>query len=232
MSLEVSLRLARGAFGLEVDVTLPDRGVTVLFGPSGSGKTTLLRCVAGLEPDAIGRVVVGGAVWMDREVGVDLPTHTRGVGYVFQEAALFPHLSVRENLEFGWTRTPPEVRALDVEEVAELMGLERLLSRTPGGLSGGERQRVAMARAVLAGPAALLLDEPLASLDRESRAVLLPYLRRLRERLEVPMLYVTHDEREAGRLADHVVLLREGRVEAEGGTDRLPRYDEEVPHGA
>lgn len=220
---EVALRLevARPGFALGLDERLPDPGVTVLFGASGSGKTTVLRCLAGLEASAEGRVVVGDQMWMDRAAGVEVPTHQRGVGYVFQEAALFPHLSVRGNLEFGFTRTPTGARLLPFDEVAALMGLGPLLDRGVAGLSGGERQRVAMARAVLAGPRLLLFDEPLASLDQASREVLLPYLVSLRDRLEVPMVYVTHDRQEAARLADRVLVMEAGAVVRRGGAEVL-----------
>lgn len=221
MTLELDLQLSREDFALDVRAELPGTGVTVLFGPSGSGKTTVLRCVAGLEPEVRGRVVVRGKTWMDREAGLSLPTHQRGVGYVFQEAALFPHLSVRGNLEFGWSRTPAGTARPPFDEVLELLGVGPLLDRPVPGLSGGERQRVAMARAVLAGPEVLLLDEPLASLDRASRDRIVPYLQRLREHLEVPLLYVTHDPVEGRRLADRVLLLERGERVALGGPELL-----------
>lgn len=227
--VELSLEVARKGFHLRVHERLPATGLTVLFGPSGSGKTTVLRCVAGLEPTVTGSVRVGGEVWLDREAGVELPTHARGVGYVFQEDALLPHLSVRGNLEFGWSRTPAKDRTLPFDEVVDLMGLGGLIDRAVPGLSGGERQRVAMARAVLAGPRMLLLDEPFASLDRASRRALLPYLEELRNRLEVPVLHVTHDPREAARLADHVVLLAGGEVVGRGDASVLPREEPDEP---
>lgn len=223
--VELAVAVSRRGFRLRLEERLPASGLTVLFGPSGSGKTTVLRCVAGLEPTVTGRVQVGDEVWLDREAGVEVPTHERGVGYVFQDAALFPHLSVRGNLAFGWNRTPPDDRTLAFDEVVEWMGLGGLIDRAVPGLSGGERQRVAMARAVLAGPRMLLLDEPFASLDRASRKALLPYLNELRGRLEIPVLHVTHDPREAAHLADHVLLLDDGQVVARGGPEVLPRED-------
>ena len=223
--VELAVAVTRDGFRLQVEERLPATGLTVLFGPSGSGKTTVLRCVAGLEPTATGRVRVAGETWLDREAGVEVPTHARGVGYVFQDAALFPHLDVRGNLEFGWRRTEPGSRTLPFDEVVGWMGLKGMLDRAVPGLSGGERQRVAMARAVLAGPRMLLLDEPFASLDRASRKALLPYLDALRTRLDIPVLHVTHDPREAARLADHVLLLEAGAVVARGGPEVLPRED-------
>jgi molybdate transport system ATP-binding protein len=221
-AVDLTLTVDRAGFRLRVEEQLPATGLTVLFGPSGSGKTTVLRCVAGLEPTATGRVCVGGEVWLDRDAGVEVPTHERGVGYVFQDAALFPHLDVRGNLEFGLQRTPVGDRELPFEEVVGWMGLEGLIDRDVRGLSGGERQRVAMARAVLAGPRMLLLDEPFASLDRASRRALLPYLEELRNRLAVPVLHVTHDP---ARLADHVLLLEAGEVTGRGGPEVLPREE-------
>ena len=218
------LELARSEFALDVDLTLPGHGVSALFGPSGSGKTTLLRALAGLERGARGRVSVNGEVWQDEgEKGVFVPTHHRALGYVFQEASLLPHLSVRANLEFGQKRIPPGERRvgakLDLDTVVGWLGLERLLERREvGALSGGERQRVAIGRALLASPRLLLMDEPLSALDAASRQEILPYLERLHDVLEVPLLYVSHAFDEVARLADHVVLLERGRVLA---SDRL-----------
>lgn len=226
--VELRVSLARDAFRLEVEERLPAQGLTVLFGPSGSGKTTVLRCVAGLESSATGTVRVGGEVWLDQDAGVEVPTHERGVGYVFQDAALFPHLTVRGNLEFGWKRTPARDRELPFDEVVDWMGLGPLIDRAVPGLSGGERQRVAMARAVLAGPRMLLLDEPFASLDRASRRALLPYLEKLRQQLDIPVLHVTHDPREAAHLADHVLLLEAGSVVGRGDASVIPQEDPDV----
>jgi molybdate transport system ATP-binding protein len=209
-------RLARGGFLLDVDFTLPARGVTGLFGPSGSGKTTLLRCVAGLERAPGGRFEVAGEVWQDEARGIFLPTHRRRVGYVFQEASLFAHLSVRRNLEYGLRRRPPAERRVSLEEAVEWLGLEPLLDRGPRALSGGEQQRVAIARALLASPRLLLMDEPLAALDAAARQEILPYLERLYASLATPILYVSHSATEVLRLADHLVLLRAGTVRAAG----------------
>ena len=211
------LALARGDFALDVDLVLPGRGVTALFGPSGSGKTTLLRSLAGLERAAQGRVSINGSVWQDETRFI--PPYRRALGYVFQEASLLPHLSVRANLEFGRQRVPPGERRVasnfDLDTVVGWLGLEQLLARRDvGELSGGERQRVAIGRALLACPKLLLMDEPLAALDSASREEILPYLERLHDVLDVPVLYVSHAFDEVARLADHVVLLNQGRVVA------------------
>ncbi|HHC73329.1 MAG TPA: molybdenum ABC transporter ATP-binding protein [Thiotrichales bacterium] len=219
MTLSARFRIARGAFVLEVDLELPVEGVTALFGPSGCGKTTLLRAIAGLESCHCGRLKVGHQVWQER--GHCLPTHRRAVGYVFQEANLFPHLSVRGNLEYGWKRAPAAERRVSFDQVVVLLGQEPLLERRIRGLSGGERQRVAIARALLASPRLLLMDEPLAALDEASRESLLESLERLRGTLAIPMLYVTHSQREVGRLADHLVLMEAGRIRASGPVEEL-----------
>lgn len=213
-ALELRILLERAGFLLDVDLTLPARGITAVFGPSGSGKTTLLRCVAGLEQPATARVVVAGEAWDDSARGLHLPTHRRPLGYVFQEASLFDHLDVAGNLDFGRRRAggPAEVLA----PLLELLGIAPLLRRWPHELSGGERQRVAIARALATQPSLLLLDEPLASLDLTRRREILPWLERLRDELRIPMLYVSHSGDEVARLADHLVLLEAGRVRAAG----------------
>ncbi len=198
-----------GGFRLDVDLALPARGVTGIVGRSGAGKTTLLRCIAGLDR-AVGALSVRGEVWQDRTRF--LPAHRRAVGYVFQDAALFPHLSLRANLRFGQDRAGRR-SGLAFDEVVSLLGLEGLLPRSPNKLSGGERQRGAIARALLSRPRLLLLDEPTASLDAEARGELLPYLEQLHRTLDLPILYVGHDALEIGRLADRVLLMREGRAE-------------------
>ncbi len=231
MVAEIQARFAldRPGFRLEVDVTLPGQGVTALFGPSGSGKTTLLRCIAGLERCPQGRLVVEGEVWQDDRRW--LPTHQRPIGYVFQEASLFAHLTVRDNLRYGQQRgrhrfgaAPMPESALDV--VIELLGIGALLDRRPQGLSGGERQRVAIARALAVGPRLLLMDEPLAALDLARRREILPYLERLHRELALPVLYVTHAPDEVARLADHLVALEAGQVVAAGPlAETLTRVD-------
>jgi molybdate transport system ATP-binding protein len=222
--LAIRVRLARADFLLDCDLHLPASGITAVFGPSGSGKTTLLRCVAGLEQPAQARVVVQGATWEDSERGLRLPTHRRPLGYVFQEASLFDHLDVAGNLRFAHQRAGGDARSL--APLLELLGIGALLPRRPGELSGGERQRVAIARALATRPRVLLLDEPLAALDLARRREILPWLERLRDELQIPMLYVTHSGDEVARLADHLVLLEAGRVRASGPlAETLARID-------
>lgn len=219
--MEVRFAGRLGAFDLDVAFTAPSRGVTALFGPSGCGKTTVLRCVAGLQQLDGGHFALNGDVW--QTVGDFRPAHRRPIGYVFQEANLFPHLSVRSNLLYGYRRVVKkgETAAIELDEVVELLGVGHLLDRAPLRLSGGERQRVAIGRALLSQPKLLLMDEPLAALDRFSKEDILPYLERLHAALSVPVLYVSHDIAEVERLADYLVLLRGGRVEAAGPLEEL-----------
>lgn len=210
--LQVSLAVEVGGRSLSVRFDAPDRGVTALIGPSGSGKTTCLRGIAGLECGARGIVTVGGAVWQDSSSGIFIPSHRRSVGMVFQDARLFPHRSVRQNLEFGIAPRGDGSRSTAWTEVVEILGLGGLLSRMPAHLSGGEAQRVAIARALLANPRLLLLDEPLSALDEERKDELLPYLERLRDDHRLPMIYVSHSMSEVARLADRVLLLQGGEL--------------------
>ena len=216
--IQISLKLDRSAFRLDVDLQLPGRGVSALFGPSGSGKTTLLRAIAGLEHAAIGQIVVGNEVWQDTKAQRFVPTHARGIGYVFQETHLFPHLSVEANLDYGERRAKARKRHLPVDRshTLELLGIGSLLKRHPDTLSGGERQRVAIARALLSGPRLLLLDEPLASLDLERKQEVLPYLERLHETLDIPVILVSHSLDDVVRIADHLSLIRGGSIVAKG----------------
>lgn len=224
--IEARVRIARAAFTLDADLQLPGRGVSALFGHSGSGKTTLLRVLAGLERIDGARVAFGGEVWQDDGAGIFVPTHRRGVGYVFQEASLFAHLDVRPNLEFGRKRLPPDARRFELGPVTELLGIGRLLGQRPATLSGGERQRVAIARTLLASPRLLLMDEPLAALDHKRKREILPYLERLHDELALPVVYVSHSADEVARLADHLVVLEQGRVLASGPlADTLARID-------
>ncbi len=224
---QFTLRLE--SFALDASFNAPAVGVTALFGPSGSGKTTLLRCIAGLER-AVGTLHVNGATWQDDTTFV--PVHKRPLGYVFQEASLFPHLSVRANLEYGLKRTPPAERKVPLEQVVEWLGLNRLIERgDPARLSGGERQRVAIGRALLTSPRLLLMDEPLSALDTASKHEILPYLERLHSELEIPVLYVSHALDEVARLADHLVLLDKGKVIASGAlSETLARLDLPTAH--
>jgi molybdate transport system ATP-binding protein len=224
--IDVRLHLKYSAFALEVDLHLPGRGVTALYGHSGSGKTTCLRCIAGLERAENGFVQVNDEVWQDSRSGLFVPPHKRALGYVFQEASLFPHLSVRANLEFGLKRIPRAQRRVDMAQATELLGIGHLLERHPQHLSGGERQRIGIARALLTSPRLLLMDEPLAALDSKRKSEILPYLERLHDELDIPVLYVSHAQDEVARLADHIVLLRDGKALASGPIgETLARLD-------
>ena len=225
-----------GDFSVDVSLQLPGRGVTAIFGRSGSGKTTVLRCIAGLERASGGFLSVNGDVWQDEEKAeikaVFKPVHTRSLGYVFQSANLFSHLSVQGNLDYGLRRIPMAERKVSLSQATELLGLEKLLHRQPATLSGGERQRVAIARALATSPQLMLMDEPLAALDVQRKAEVLPYLERLHTELSIPVLYVSHAPDEVARLADHMVLLDTGRVLASGPTrELLTRLDLPLAHG-
>ncbi len=223
--LDVAFRLDRPGFRLDVAFSTPGLGVTALFGRSGCGKTSILRCVAGLER-ASGHCRLNGEAWQDDARGLFLETHRRPIGYVFQEPSLFAHLSVRRNLEYGLRRVARGERQVDFDEVVDLLGIHRHLRRDPAGLSGGERQRVSIARALLTSPRLLLMDEPLSALDHTSRQDILPYLERLHDTLRIPVLYVSHSPDEVARLADRIVLLQDGRVQAAGtASEILSRLD-------
>ena len=222
--IRIRARLQRPGFELDVDVE-SDAGAIALFGPSGAGKSTVLGVVAGLlRPDA-GRVEIDGQVLFDSERGIDLPTHRRRVGMVFQDSLLFRHLTVRENLVYGMRGRVAGLPGVTLDRVVDLLGIGHLAQRRPGGLSGGERQRVAIGRALLARPRLLLLDEPLASLDQARRQEILPYVSALHTELGVPFLYVSHAVEEVARLAQHVVLLRQGRVVASGAPSEILSAD-------
>jgi molybdate transport system ATP-binding protein len=210
-------------FTLDLDLNLPARGVTAIFGQSGSGKTTLLRCIAGLERVEQGFLSFKGEIWQNGSHF--LPTHKRPLGYVFQEASLFPHLTVLGNLRYGLTRSKAE-QNIRLDHTIELLGIGTLLERKPERLSGGELQRVGIARALAVSPRILLMDEPLAALDLARKQEILPYLERLRDELEIPILYVTHSPDEVGRLANHLVALEGGSVVAQGPlAETLARID-------
>lgn len=214
-SVRAHFRSQRGAFSLDVDLQLPDCGVIALFGHSGSGKTTLLRSMAGLAR-CQGRMMFRDTCWQDDAQKIFMPVHQRAIAYVFQEASLFEHLSVRDNLAYGYKRLRAEQRRIGWDEAVQWLGLGAMLDRSPAGLSGGERQRVAIARALLVSPELLLMDEPLSALDNASKAEILPYLERLHSELSIPVVYVTHAVEEVARLADYIVQLEGGRVVAEG----------------
>ena len=225
MSLDVDIAMRLGAFALQARFAT-DPGVTALFGRSGSGKTSIVNAIAGLIRPQRGRIAVDGAVLFDSERGIDLPVHRRRVGYVFQEARLFPHLTVRQNLLYGRWFTPRAERVAGLDEVVGLLALAPLLGRRPNRLSGGERQRVAIGRALLASPRILLMDEPLASLDAARKAEILPFVERLGHELRLPIVYVSHALEEVARLASTVVLVAEGRIADSGPTaEVLTRMD-------
>jgi molybdate transport system ATP-binding protein len=215
MSLEVSLQLSYGAFTL--DAAFATRGrVTALFGPSGAGKSSVVAAIAGLSRPRRGRILVNNRLLLDTARRIFVPAEGRRVGVVFQDARLFPHMNVRDNLLFGWRRTGSKADADTIAHVVDLLGLGLLLNRGPRRLSGGERSRVALGRALLAAPDMLVLDEPLASLDAARRDEILPYLEKLAREGRLPMLYVSHSVDEVARLADEIVVLDNGRVKVQG----------------
>ena len=218
-ALQVSLRATLGAFRIDLGFTAPATGITALFGPSGAGKSTILRCIAGLSRQAEGRITFADERWMDGDIFV--PAHRRPIGYVFQEADLFGHLTVAENLRFGLRRAQAVQPAIGFDQVVERLGLQALLQRSPGSLSGGERQRVAIGRAFLTQPRLLLVDEPLSAVDHPSRDGILTLIETLCRDLAIPAVYVTHDLAEMTRLAHHLVLIDAGKLVAAGPLDSL-----------
>jgi molybdate transport system ATP-binding protein len=225
--IQARFKLDWPGFTLDVDLDLPARGVTALFGQSGSGKTSLLRCIAGLERAPKGHLQVLGEVWQDEVPGgaTWLPTHKRPIGYVFQEASLFPHLTVMGNLRYGMRRTSSAQQS-SLDQAIELLGIGHLLERKPDRLSGGERSRIGIARALAVSPRLLLMDEPLAALDLKRKQEILPYLERLHRDLDLPVIYVSHAPDEVARLADHIVVMDAGRAVAAGPlTETLARLD-------
>ena len=227
MSLSVDLALARGAFRLDVTFTAPP-GLTALFGRSGSGKSTVIACMAGLARPDRGRLTLGDETLLDTGRGLHVPAHRRRIGTVFQEARLMPHLSVRQNLRYGrwFSRSRRDAAGLEAEAVIALLGIGHLLDRRPGGLSGGEGQRVAIGRALLSRPRLLLMDEPLAALDAERKAEILPLIERLRDAAGIPIVYVSHAVPEVARLANTIVVLEAGRVAAAGPAEGILRRGE------
>ena len=228
MTLQIDIHLRRKAFELAVEADI-DRRVAGILGPSGSGKTTLLHAIAGLEPGAVGRVCLDGQTLQDTARRTFVPPHGRRLGVCFQTDRLLPHRSVKGNLEYGYRLTPAKRRRLHPAEVVDLLEIGDLLDRRPDQLSGGQRQRVALGRALLTSPRLLLLDEPLASLDRRLRGQILPFLRRVRDRCEVPMLMVTHDPAELLELTDHVLILQSGRLLGQGSFFELARQEAILP---
>jgi molybdate transport system ATP-binding protein len=222
--IDIQIELQNASFHLEANFSVAETGVTGIFGPSGSGKTSLLRVIAGLEPQALGLVQIGKAVWQDETSY--LPIAQRQMGMVFQEPSLFQHLNVAENLRYGMNRTKRTSQSIEFSSMCGLLDLEILLERNPQTLSGGEKQRVAIARALLASPQLLLLDEPLSALDQSARGKLMTYLEKVFQILDIPVFYVSHSSEEIARLADNLILMDSGQVSAFGPIDDvLSRID-------
>jgi molybdate transport system ATP-binding protein len=219
--LEVSVTKSLGSFDLNAQFQCPAKGIVALFGRSGAGKTSIVNALAGLVRPDSGRIAVADTVLFDSARGIDLPPEKRRLGYVFQEGRLFPHYSVRGNLLYGAKRAPREAKGASLDQVVDLLGLGDLLARRPRDLSGGEKQRVALGRALLAKPRLLLMDEPLASLDQPRKEEVLPFIERLRDELDLPIVYVTHAMEEIVRLADTMVLVDDGRVAATGPVEEI-----------
>lgn len=212
-TIKANLAIQLGHFHLKTNLSLPSSGITALFGHSGSGKTTLLRCIAGLT-QAQGELWVKEECW--QKAGYFRPPHKRPLGYVFQQPQLFPHLSALQNIHYGMRRAHQPLSQTQLDEAIQLMGIEPLLERKPSQLSGGEKQRIAIVRALAVNPKLLLMDEPLSALDQRRKQEIMPYLKRLHRHLSTPVLYVTHSEQEVAQLADHLVLLDQGNVLANG----------------
>ena len=224
MGISARFQLQKGNFKLDADINIPAKGISALFGPSGCGKTTLLRAIAGLDHHHNGYLKINDETWQSKDSFT--PTHKRALAYVFQEASLFSHLSVQANLEYGFKRVPIAERRVTLAEVTELLGIGHLLRRKPRTLSGGERQRVAMARALATSPKLLLMDEPLSALDQKSKQEILPFVEKLHNELEIPVIYVSHSHDEVARLADYLILLQNGQVQGSGPIgDMLTRLD-------
>jgi molybdate transport system ATP-binding protein len=221
--IEVAIRHEFAGFSLDAAFHIERPGITALFGPSGAGKTTVVNAIAGIFRPRAGRIVVDGQVLLDTAKGIFVPPRARHIGYVFQDSRLFPHMSVENNLRFGWRRAAAKASPEQFARILDLLGLEPLLARRPAKLSGGEKSRVALGRALLASPQLLLLDEPLAALDSQRKSDIFPYLEKLRDETNLPMIYVTHSLDEVMRLADDLILLKDGRVAAQGRVfDLLP----------
>jgi molybdate transport system ATP-binding protein len=226
MSISVKIRHDFAGFSLAVDFAVAEPGVTVLFGRSGAGKSLTVQVIAGLMRPQSGVIAINGQTVLDTERGTFVAPRFRRVGYVFQDSRLFPHMSVKSNLLYGWRRNGRPGGEQAVRELVELLGVGHLLDRRPNALSGGERQRIALGRALLADPQVLLLDEPMAALDAERKAEIMPYLERLRDEARIPILFVSHSLEEVTRLADHMILLAGGAVAAQGAIyDVMARLD-------
>ena len=219
--LELDVTRQLGTFALEARFSCETAGITAIFGRSGAGKTSLVNTLAGLLQPARGRILLRGQTLFDSQRGINLPPEKRRLGYVFQEGRLFPHLSVRRNLTYGYKRAPAAERPVGLDQVVALLGIEDLLERRPGALSGGEKQRVALGRALLANPRLLLMDEPLAALDQPRKEEILPFIEQLKDQLDLPIVYVSHSMQEIVRLADTLVLMSNGRIEAVGPREEV-----------
>ncbi|HFE38959.1 MAG TPA: molybdenum ABC transporter ATP-binding protein [Gammaproteobacteria bacterium] len=218
--------LTQGDFQLSATLCLSERGITGLIGPSGCGKSTLLRCLAGLERARDGKLQVEGEIWQDESQGIFLSPHQRSVGMVFQQAQLFPHLNVFENICYGMRRRKKTPDQVNFEHIIEVLSIHHLLKRKPAFLSGGEQQRVSIARALVTDPKLLLMDEPLSALDAQRKAELMPFLQRLHRELSMPVVYVSHSITEITRLADNLVLMAKGKIQASGSCqEMLSRLD-------
>lgn len=231
MSMSVHLQHRFEAFSLDASFEVP-QGITVLYGRSGSGKTSIVNAVAGLLRPATGRIKVGDWTLFDSETGTCLPPHKRRIGYIFQEGRLFPHLTVAQNLEYGRWFAPKRARVENMDHIVDMLGIGALLDRRPARLSGGEKQRVAIGRALLSGPRLILADEPLAALDPARKEEILPYFQRLRDEVDVPILYVSHAASEVTRLATTVVALEAGRMIKQGPASVVLSDPQVTPLGA
>jgi molybdate transport system ATP-binding protein len=219
--LDLQVIKKQGDFLIDISFIAPDIGVTALFGRSGAGKTSVVNMVAGLVRPDNGHIIVNGRTLFDAAKGIHVPPEKRRMGYIFQDGRMFPHLSVKSNLSYGMRLTPPSERHVALNDVVDLLGIGHLLHRRPAKLSGGEKQRVAIGRALLTSPTLLLMDEPLASLDRRRKAEVLPFLSRLCSELSTPILYVSHSLEEVLSLADTMMLMDDGRVAASGPIEDL-----------
>ncbi len=219
--LDINIRLPRDRFDVSVQAVLQTGSIWAIMGASGCGKTSLLRCLAGLEPSVEGKICFNGEQWLDTENGIRVSPEERGIGYIFQEARLFPHLDVMGNLEFARRRAHCSRKTPRLMDVIQQLGIEPLLGRSVAKLSGGEKQRVAIARTLLNAPRLLLMDEPLASLDWDSRSEILPCLRDIHQHFKIPVVMVSHAREEVARLADQLMLMNSGKVIARGNCAHL-----------
>ncbi|NIJ41501.1 molybdate transport system ATP-binding protein [Parvibaculum indicum] len=232
MTLDIRLRHRFPDFALDIAFAAEETGITALFGPSGAGKTSTINAIAGLFTPESGRIAIGGETLFDTATGIDLPARARRIGYVFQEARLFPHLSVAANLDFGAKRSPDPLPPAERQRILDMLGIDHLARRRPRNLSGGERQRVSLGRALMANPRILLLDEPMAALDAARKADIMPFLERLRDEARIPVLLVSHAIEEVTQLADNVVFLDEGKVLASGPAEDVLSRADLSPRGA